>query len=136
MEYLYEVTPQESRQFRDISLSFSKNPVTGDINILKNDLAIKNAVKNIILTKPGEKLYEPYFGSKVTDLLFESIDFLVLDQIRDEIFRVLLQYEPRIEVQDVELTYNERDLNIDCFITYKIVGQLQTQQLSFLLEPR
>lgn len=136
MEYLYEVTPPESRQFRDISLSFSKNPVTGDINILKNDLAIKNAVKNIILTKPGEKLYEPYFGSKVTDLLFESIDFLVLDQIRDEIFRVLRQYEPRIEVQDVELTYNEQDLNIDCIISYKIVGQLQTQQLSFFLEPR
>jgi phage baseplate assembly protein W len=136
MEYLYEVTPKESRQFRDISLSFSKNPVTGDINILKNDNAIKNAVKNIILTKPGEKLYEPYFGSKVTDLLFETVDFLVLDQMRDEIFRVLRQYEPRIDVEDVELTYNEQDLNIDCIISYKIVGQLQTQQLSFLLEPR
>lgn len=135
MEYKYEITPEESRSFKDISLSLSKNPITGDINILKDDVAIKNAVKNIILTKPGEKLYEPNFGSRVTDLLFEPIDFIILDEIKVEIYRVLDLYEPRITVQNV--TLNEIDnYQLDCIIEYKIIGQLETKELTFLLEPR
>lgn len=136
MDYKYEITPDESRSFRDISLSLSQNPLTGDINILKNENAIKNAVKNIILTKPGEKLYEPYFGSQVTDLLFEPIDFIILDEIRTEIIRVLTTYEPRIELMDVILEQNESEYNLDCRIEFKIVGELETRELSFLLEPR
>lgn len=135
MEYKYEITPEESRTYRDISLSLSKNPVTGDINILKDDVAIKNAVKNIILTKPGEKLYEPNFGSRVTDLLFEPIDFIILDEIKVEIYRVLDLYEPRITVQNVTLTEVD-NYQIDCTIEYKITGQLETKELTFLLEPR
>jgi len=136
MEYKYEVTPEESRSFKDISLSLSRNPLTGDINILKDDVSIKNAVKNIILTKPGEKLYEPFFGSKVTDLLFEPLDFIILDEIRTEIFRVLILYEPRIEIEIVTLTETEQDYQLDCTIQFKIVGELETKELSFLLEPR
>ncbi len=136
MDYKYEITPDESRSFRDISLSLSQNPLTGDINILKNENAIKNAVKNIILTKPGEKLYEPYFGSQVTDLLFEPIDFIILDEIRSEIIRVLTTYEPRIDVQEVTIQQIESEYSLDCRIEFKIVGELETRELSFLLEPR
>lgn len=136
MEYKYEITPEESRSFKDISLSLARNPLTGDINILKDDTSIKNAVKNIILTKPGEKLYEPFFGSKVTDLLFEPIDFIILDEIKTEIYRVLTLYEPRIEIEEVSLTETEQDYQLDCTIQFKIVGELETKELSFLLEPR
>lgn len=136
MEYKYEITPEESRSFKDISLSLARNPLTGDINILKDDTAIKNAVKNIILTKPGEKLYEPFFGSKVTDLLFEPIDFIILDEIKTEIYRVLTLYEPRIEIEEVSLSETEQDYQLDCTIQFKIVGELETKELSFLLEPR
>jgi len=136
MEYKYEITPEESRSFKDISLSLARNPLTGDINILKDDTSIKNAVKNIILTKPGEKLYEPFFGSKVTDLLFEPIDFIILDEIKTEIYRVLTLYEPRIEIEEVSLSETEQDYQLDCTIQFKIVGELETKELSFLLEPR
>jgi len=135
MEYKYEVTPEESRSFKDITMSLSRNPLSADINILKDDVAIKNAVKNIILTKPGEKLYEPNFGSKVTELLFEPLDFIILEEIKVEIIRVISTYEPRVQIQDV-LLEEVGDYQVDCTLSYKIVGQLETKELTFLLEPR
>lgn len=135
MDYKYEITPEESRAFRDVSMTLSRNPLSGDINILKDDVAIKNAVKNIILTKPGEKLYEPNFGSNVTQLLFEPLDFIILEEIKVEILRVIYAYEPRVKIEDVIL--NEvGDYQVDCTISYKIVGQQETKELTFLLEPR
>lgn len=136
MEYKYEITGEESRSYRDVSLSLSRNPLTGDINILKDDISIKNSVKNIILTRPGEKLYEPSFGSIVTDLLFEPIDFIIVDEIKSEIYRVLSLYEPRIEIDSVNLELTEEEYQLDCTIQYKIVGELETKELIFLLEPR
>lgn len=135
MDYKYEITPEESRSFRDVSMTLSRNPLSADINILKDDVAIKNAVKNIILTKPGEKLYEPNFGSNVTQLLFEPLDFIILEEIKVEILRVIYAYEPRVKIEDVIL--NEvGDYQVDCTISYKIVGQQETKELTFLLEPR
>ena len=75
----YGIKTKESRSFKDVALSFSRNPQTADINILTNESAIKQSVKNIVLTRPGEKLFEPLFGSDVSGLLFENFDFIVAE---------------------------------------------------------
>ena len=54
-----------SRSFKDISLSFQPHPVTGDIPVLKNERAISRSVRNIVETIPGEKFFDPSFGSEV-----------------------------------------------------------------------
>lgn len=132
----YGIKTRESRSFRDVALSFSRNPLTADINILKDESAIKSAVKNIILTKPGEKLFEPNFGSRVMDLLFEPFDFIIRDQMETEIRSVLDLYEPRIEVEEVNVNWLEQSYEIEVTIQYKIIGEPIIREISFLLEPR
>ena len=132
----YGIKTKESRSFRDVALSFSRNPLTGDINILKDENAIKSAVKNILLTKPGEKLFEPNFGSSVTDLLFEPFDFIVKDQMEDEIRASLELYEPRIELEEVNVNWVESSYEIEVTIQYRIIGEPLIREISFLLEPR
>ena len=132
----YGIKTKESRSFRDGALSFSRNPLTGDINILKDENAIKSAVKNILLTKPGEKLFEPTFGSRVTDLLFEPFDFIVKDQMEDEIRASLELYEPRIELEEVNVNWVESSYEIEVTIQYRIIGEPLIREISFLLEPR
>lgn len=132
----YGIKTRESRSFRDVALSFSRNPLTGDINILKDENAIKNAVKNIVLTKPGEKLFEPNFGSRVTDLLFEPFDVIVQDQMKTEIRGALSLYEPRIEVQNVNVNSLESSYDLEVTIEYRIIGEPLIREIAFLLEPR
>jgi phage baseplate assembly protein W len=132
----YGIKTQDSRSFKDVSLAFSRNPLTADINILKNENAIKNAVKNIILTKPGEKLFEPLFGSRVNDLLFENFDFITRDQMRTEIIRAIETFEPRVELDDVTIDWIEEQHSIEVGINYRIIGETLIREISFLLEPR
>ena len=60
-----------SRNFKDLANSFLRNPVTKDLIVLKDQQAIKQAMKNLVLTSPGEKLFQPDVGSKVYQLLFD-----------------------------------------------------------------
>ena len=61
---------KKSRSFLDLNIALSRNPFTDDISTVKNDNAIKQSVKNLVLTTPGEKPFQPLIGSKINDLLF------------------------------------------------------------------
>ena len=55
-----------SQGFKDISMTFQSNPLTRDLIVLKNENAIARSVKNIVFTVPGEKPFNPTFGSRIT----------------------------------------------------------------------
>ena len=59
-----------TKQFKDISLSFKKHPVTKDILVLKDNDAIKKSVMNIVRTSIGDRFYEPGLGTRIGDMLF------------------------------------------------------------------
>ena len=62
-----------SRGFKDISLSFSKNPITNDILTLQNEDAIKKAVINLVRTQIGERFFNNLIGTSLEKSLFELI---------------------------------------------------------------
>ena len=72
-----------SKSFKDLSMSFKFNPLSGDLIALKNENAIARAVRNIVSTTPGEKLFDPDFGSSVSEILFENVDDITAVSIRD-----------------------------------------------------
>ena len=111
-----------SKSFKDISMSFKFNPLSGDLIALKNENAIARAVRNIVLTTPGEKLFDPDFGSSVSEILFENVDDITAVAIQDEIKSSLQNYEPRVEIIDVIVDPNFDENQFDVVITYRIVG--------------
>ena len=62
-----------SQGFRDISMTFQNNPLNSDLIVLKNETAIARSIRNIVFTLPGEKFFNPNFGSGVRQLLFENV---------------------------------------------------------------
>ena len=66
-----------SKGFKDVSMSFKYNPLSGDLIALKNENAIAKAVRNIVSTTPGEKFFDPEFGSNVGEILFKCLFNLV-----------------------------------------------------------
>ena len=87
-----------SRGFKDLSMTFQSNPLNDDLIGLKNENAIARSVRNIVMTVPGEKFFEPDFGSRVSELLFENVDDITASQIREEIEYSIVNYEPRVKI--------------------------------------
>ena len=125
-----------SKSFKDLSMSFKYNPLSGDLITLKNETSIARAVRNIVSTTPGEKLFSPDFGSSVSEILFENVDDITAISIRDEIRSSLSNYEPRVELIDVEVDPNFDENQFDVLITYRIIGvDIPPSQLEFALLP-
>jgi len=124
-----------SRAFKDISLSFVPHPVTKDLQILKNESAIRRAVRNIVETIPTERFFNPILGSDVRRSLFEFVDFGTASIIQDQIQIAIENFEERVEnlVVNVEPRVDENTFNAT--VIFDIVGQeFPTQEYSFLLE--
>lgn len=124
-----------SRGFRDISLSFTRHPVTNDIIILKNEDAIKKSVINLVRTRIGERFFNPLIGTSVESSLFELQGLELSALLEEEIRTLLLNFEKRIQLKrvDIETPDDSYDLNIR--LEYEIVGLgLPTQEIDFLLQ--
>ena len=125
-----------SKSFKDLSMSFKFNPLSGDLIALKNENAIARAVRNIVLTTPGEKLFDPDFGSSVGEILFENVDDITAVSIQDEIRNCLNNYEPRVDLINVDVDPNFDENQFDVKITYRVVGiDIPPSQLEFALLP-
>ena len=125
-----------SRSFKDISLSFSRHPVTNDILILKNEDAIKKSVINLVRTSIGERFFNNLLGTSIDNSLFELNGLEVSTILDEEIKTVLSNFEPRIKVRDVmvESLMDSNELNAK--ISYDIVGlPFPSQNIEFLLQP-
>ena len=125
-----------SQSFKDISASFKVNPLNEDLIATKNATAISRSVRNLVLTKQGERVFNPILGSQVSALLFENIDKLTASAIADEIRITIDNFEPRVELTEVDVfpDYDNSEFNVT--IRYKIIGiDVQPQQLSFVLQP-
>tara|TARA_Y100001963_G_scaffold96370_1_gene132682 strand:+ start:508 stop:909 length:402 start_codon:yes stop_codon:yes gene_type:complete len=124
-----------SRGFKDISMSFQANPLNDDLIGLKNENAIARSVKNIVFTVPGEKYFNPSFGSKITDTLFQNVDDISATVIVDEIKQSITNYEPRVDLIDVEADPNFDNNEFNVTITYEIIGaDVPPQELQFALQ--
>ena len=125
---------KRSRSFKDFSVNFARNPFTDDLSVVHNDNSIKQAVKNIILTSPGEKPFQPLVGSSVNRLLFEPLDAFTADAIAEEITTTINQFEPRVKLTNVEVTpiFEGNKLNVS--LEYKIVGLPIVETIEFVLQ--
>ena len=125
-----------SKGFKDISMSFQTNPLSNDLIALKNENAIARSIRNIVMTYPGEKFFNQSFGSKISQSLFENLDVLSANIIKDEIENSIKSYEPRVSLINVEVTPNFDENSFDVLIVYRIIGiDVQSQQLEFVLQP-
>ena len=130
--------PQEraSRKFKALSMSFKTNPLNEDLIGLKNTNAIARSLKNIVFTQPGEKFFNPDFGSRITESLFENVDDVSALAIEDEIRSSIINFEPRVNLLDVSVNPNPDDNEMNVVIQYEVTGiDVPPQQLEFVLLP-
>ena len=125
-----------SRAFKDISLSFTKHPVTNDVTVLKNEDAIKRSVINLCRTRLNERFFNDLLGTSIEDSLFETDLGDISSFLEREITILLQNFEPRINLTNVlvESLIDSNELQIR--VEYEITGlPFPTQNIEFLLQP-
>jgi hypothetical protein len=124
-----------SRAFKDISLSFTPHPVTGDIGVIKNERAINRSVRNIIETNLGEKPFDPDFGADIRSQLFELCDYGTASILEEQILTALQNHEPRISNIGAIVEPLPETNTLEVTISYEIIGQeFPSQTFTFILE--
>ena len=111
-----------SKSFRDFSLTFEKNAVTNDILALKNEAAIKESVKNIVLYNFYEKPFDPFFGGNIIGLLFENSTPTMELEIKNRIEESVEVYEPRVTAVSVQVEFEPERNELKCSVRYLILG--------------
>jgi phage baseplate assembly protein W len=125
-----------SKPFKDISATFQINPLNGDLIGLVNQNAIARSIRNLILTGPGERPFNPVLGSDVGSLLFDNLDSLTAASIKSQIRDTITNFEPRVKLNEVIVKANPEANAFDTQITYTIIGvDAPSQELTFALEP-
>ena len=130
--------PQQrvKRKFKDISMSFETNPLNDDLVSLSDTSAIARSIRNIVFTSPGEKFFNPDFGSRISESLFENVDKVSALAIEDEIRSSIINFEPRVNLLDATVIPNPDDNEMNVTIEYEINGiDIPPQQLEFVLLP-
>tara|TARA_Y100000004_G_scaffold77267_1_gene86915 strand:- start:14791 stop:15192 length:402 start_codon:yes stop_codon:yes gene_type:complete len=124
-----------SKGFKDLSLSFKRNPLTNDLIVLKNDTAIARSLRNLVMTFTGERFFNLGIGSRVSRLLFDNVTPLTADAIKDEIDRTIRTQEPRVELKEVICLPDYAGNGYDITIKYQVIGiEPNLSELSFVLQ--
>ena len=135
MAYQFRAERTLSRAFKDFSILMKSNPNTEDFTVVKNENAIKQSVRNLVLTGMGERPFQPKTGSRLRQLLFEPYDVFLAQDIKEEIINVVKRLEPRINVRQVRVFNDPEDENnLRVEFDYTIVGETLIQTVDFLLE--
>jgi phage baseplate assembly protein W len=109
--------------FKDLSVTFKKHPVTDDLVQVKDKAAIVQAIQGILLTRKGERPFQPELGCDVQNMLFEPLDYASAGTIKQEIRETIGRYEPRVTVEKLtcEPDFDNNGYNVE--MQYTIVGR-------------
>ena len=125
-----------SRAFKDISLSFTKHPVTNDVTVLRNEDAIKKSVINLCRTRINERFFNDLLGTSIEDSLFETNLDDIASFLEREITVLLKNFEPRIRLTSVIVESLVDSYELQIRIEYDITGlPFPSQNIDFLLQP-
>jgi phage baseplate assembly protein W len=120
--------------YADLDLTFSANPMTGDINPVKDIEAIKRSVQNLILTNYQERPFQPEIGSGVRGLLFELADPITTHSIEQAIRRTIKNFEPRVAVLGVQVSDDLDNNTYNVTIAFQLIASEKVGNISIILE--
>ena len=119
---LVSKSKRNSRKFSDIDLNFTRNTITSDIIKVEDVIAVKRSVKNLVQTNFYERPFQPELGCGVRELLFENFTPMTKVFLEKKIQEVLLNYEPRIDLQSVKVDDDQDNNRLVVDIYFYVVG--------------
>ena len=120
--------------FSDLDLDFIAHPTTKDVVRKTGEDAIKRSVRNLILTNHYERPFRSYLGSNVRKVLFDNINPMTATTLINFIKEVIINYEPRVSLTNVDVSVSTDNNGFDVTISYIILNRSQPVTIKLFLE--
>ena len=120
-----QIITSRTKFSKDIDLSFAKRP-SGDVFKKEHAAAVKQAVKNILLTNFSEKPFLPRYGGNLNALLFALNTDFSEEEIKERIIQTIEIFEPRAIVLNVSTILNDDSHEVKITVTFRAVNTNQT----------
>ena len=121
------------KSYADLSFDFTANPQTGDVATVKDAVSVKRGIKNILLTAPFERLFQPEVGSGIKNILFEPMTPLTEQRLSDACRDAIDAWEKRASVIDIAVISEEEYNRYRVAIKFSINNSLETEQVDVFL---
>lgn len=120
--------------YSDFTNSFSVSEISNDLVLSKNEQAVKQSIKNLILTERGERLFQPTLGSNIKSTLFELMTPATLKLLEEQVREVINNYEPRAELLEVIVKgLYDQDV-VEISVHFYVVNNERVIKLDLILE--
>lgn len=121
------------KTYKDLSFDFTANPQTGDVATVKDAVSVKRGIKNILLTAPFERLFQPEVGSGIKNILFEQMTPLTEQRLSDACADAIDAWEKRASVINITVISDEEYNRYRVAIKFSINNSLETEQVDVFL---
>ena len=125
--------PTYKKSYKDLSFDFTANPQTGDVATVKDAVSVKRGIKNVLLTAPFERLFQPELGSGIENILFEPMTSLTEQRLSDACRDAIDAWEKRASVIDITVISEEEYNRYRVAIKFSINNSLITEQVDVFL---
>lgn len=120
--------------YSDFRKDLALSPISNDLARINDEEAVKESLRNLLMTEPGERLMQPYIGAGLRGLLFENMTPATMHVIRERVVDTIETYEPRAELIDVNVTSEIDDYTVRISVQFYIQNRLQPISLDVILE--
>lgn len=118
--------------YKDIDLFFAAKP-SGDVYKKQDVAAVKQSVKNILMTNFMEKPFNTTYGGNLNSFLFELDTAVEADMLRDQIFETVTLHEPRALMRDVYISLDPEKNTINVNISFQVLNSVEPVSLELAL---
>jgi phage baseplate assembly protein W len=127
-------TPLKNSIFRDLDLDFNVHPNSKNLITLKDDAAVRRALRNLLLTEHYDRPFHPEIGSNIRRTLFENFGPQTEITLRNEIRNTIKNFEPRVDVQEIIVEAIPEENRYSVTLHYYIVNDATIRTAQLFLE--
>jgi phage baseplate assembly protein W len=127
-------TVSRTTNYRDLDLDFLAHPTTKDVSKKVGEDAIKRSIRNLVLSNFYEKPFRPFIGSNAQKLLFENINSLTANNLKNAIEEVITNYEPRVRLNEIQVSVDADNNGYKVYLSYIILNTTTPAIFAFFLE--
>jgi len=121
-----KITPlsRKINLYSDFHKDLTINPLSNDIAIKKDEDAVKESIKNLLLTDRGERLFQPNLGGDIRATLFDNNTPMTIKLLEEKVKAVINNFEPRINLIEVKITteYNSNKVQIAVYFNLRNIN--------------
>lgn len=123
-----------TRTFSDLDMNFTVHPITRDLTVKYDEQAIKQSLRNLVLTQNYERPFHSEIGSPLRGLMFEPITPMLNMLIKRAIVDTVTNFEPRVELRDVTVNFSPDQNDVYVRIEFTIVNTTRPLQVDLVLK--